>query len=318
MKPILLSLFLVVASFVSRAQFYNFSHFTEQYQQFSDGALMDFDSICGWENEPPLVSIGFQMPYFNMSFSEIGVDQNFLLSKNLATVPGEEIFAQLFAFGAAYDANPSSFSSVRFKTVGTLGSRIFKLQFRELTIYNDSVGADRCNYQIWMYEGIGRIEYRIGSYQISQEDGFFTFENGVLSGIALYDNVNDVILPGSIFLTDYPDNPTAFLNSTVEFIPTVIGYPSDGRVYRFDNVLLGIDAVNAAGAFEIYPNPASSSFEIKGDLTDASTFMIYDSKSKLIGSYTNSTINVENLQTGVYFVVIENSDGSVTKKFVKN
>ena len=318
MKFILINLLILASTNFCKAQYYSFSHFTEPYLTFTDGTLMDFDSICYYQNLPPLVSIGFQMPYFQRFLSSIHVDQSFLLSDNLSTVPGQEILGQLFPFGANYNPNPTTNSAARFKTVGQAGLRIFKLQFEELTIQNDSIGNDRCNYQVWMYEENGRIEFRTGAYQITQDDGYFTFENGVLSGILLYDQSNDVVLPGSIFLSGAADAPTPFYNSTVNFIPTVIGHPTEGRVYRFDNTSLGIKMISANNSFQIYPNPTTSKIEIKGNFIAPTTFFLYDSKSQLLGKYAQQIISVENLQSGIYFVVAKNSDGLITEKFIKD
>lgn len=318
MKTTLLSLLLLAATTFGRAQTYTFSHFNDTYEVFTDGALMDFDSICGWNELPPLVSIGFAMPYYDYFMSEIRVDQSFLMTDNLSSVPGEDLVAQMFPLGAGYNPNSYPTSAVRYKTVGAVGSRIFKLQFEELRIQNDSVGNDRCNYQVWMYEANGRIEFRTGPYEVTQQDGYFTGELGVVSGIAMIDLVNEELLPGAIFLIDDANYPTPFYNATPEIIPTLIGHPSDGMVYRFDKTILGIEKLTQQVSFDIYPNPATSSIEIKGDFTDATTFKVYDLKNQLLGTYVDSKINIDALASGVYMVVVTNSNGSTTKKFVKN
>lgn len=318
MKTILFSLLLLAATTFSRAQTYTFSHFNETYQVFSDGTLMDFDSICGYEELPPSAPIGFQMPYFGYFMSTIRVDQSFLMTDNLSTVPGEDVIAQMFALSANYSLVPYPTSAVRYKTEGVSGSKIFKLQFEDLRIENDSVGNDRCNYQVWMYEANGRIEVRTGPYQISQEDGYFSGELGVMSGLALLDLVNEEIFPGVIFLMDDANYPSAFYNATAEFAPTVIGHPSDGMVYRFDKTILSVENLQDLNSYEIYPNPATSIIELKGDFSAETSVKVYDLKNQLLGTYTDSKINIEALSSGIYMVVLTNSNGSVTKKFVKN
>ena len=317
MKPFLSTLFILCSSLFCNAQYYTFSHLSEPYVEFTDGTLMDFDSIVNYNNFPPLVEIGFDMPFFNTSFSSIGVDQSFLLTENLSDIPGEVILGQLFPFGAGYSYNLTSGESARFKTEGTAGSRIFKLQMKQLAIQNDSLGNDRCNFQVWMYEQNGQIEFRTGAYQISQNDGYFTGEAGILSGILLLDDVNFAILPGSIFLTDSANFPIPFLNATVDFVPHLIGHPTEGKIYRFNNINLGLNKLDNIATFEIYPNPSEKTITLTS-VNQLGKTIIKDFTGKSVFEKTElstvATINIESLSAGIYFVEVNSQVLKLVKK----
>lgn len=74
---------------------------------------------------------------------------------------------------------------------------------------------------------------------------------------------------------------------------------------------------------EIYPNPAEGQFYIKGIKNDQTTiaYEVYDVLGKLQTAgvtSNNSLINIENLNTGSYFVVLKNEHQVATKKLIKN
>ena len=75
-------------------------------------------------------------------------------------------------------------------------------------------------------------------------------------------------------------------------------------------------------AFKIYPNPASSDIILSWDRSDLVSIRIYNALGKLM-YYASQTdiseptrIDVSNFASGLYFIKINNSNGSVTKKLV--
>lgn len=78
----------------------------------------------------------------------------------------------------------------------------------------------------------------------------------------------------------------------------------------------------ALESFEVYPNPAKNSVTINWNKSDLVSVRIYDALGKLMYFSKNinisepTTINVSNYSTGLYFVRINNLQGSVTKKLI--
>ena len=79
-----------------------------------------------------------------------------------------------------------------------------------------------------------------------------------------------------------------------------------------------------SGKFSVYPNPVndvltianSSLYEIKSvTITDVNGRTI---KNVSLGNVTETQVNVGELTSGVYFLNIDTTNGSITKKFVKN
>ena len=71
----------------------------------------------------------------------------------------------------------------------------------------------------------------------------------------------------------------------------------------------------------IYPNPSSLTIEIQGieQFNNSLAISILDSKGKLVNDYSgiSNSIDVSNLEHGIYFIQIETEKGTTTKRFIK-
>lgn len=74
-------------------------------------------------------------------------------------------------------------------------------------------------------------------------------------------------------------------------------------------------------SFMVYPNPAKNEISIKGNstLSNVSAYDINGKKVLEIKNLSSNSVNVSNLNNGVYLLRLENKNGGVViKKFVKN
>jgi len=84
----------------------------------------------------------------------------------------------------------------------------------------------------------------------------------------------------------------------------------------------GIQKVNLASDFQIYPNPSQGKFTLITDDSDEDTLVqIFDSTGKQIRSYPMGTlhllnIDISNVFSGIYFVRLIKQNTSITKKIV--
>lgn len=80
---------------------------------------------------------------------------------------------------------------------------------------------------------------------------------------------------------------------------------------------LGVDELSSVQV-TLFPNPANSEFSISG--TDADRVELIDNQGKLIKVYTsqNENYSLENVQTGVYSVLIYSNTSRLTTKLVVN
>jgi len=95
-----------------------------------------------------------------------------------------------------------------------------------------------------------------------------------------------------------------------------------------NNSITGLDESNNPLGVNLYPNPSANAINLVLNLSEAvnAILEIYDSQGKLVanpklGNKTqgehNLSINVSNLQNGLYLLKIVAGENSVTKRFVK-
>ncbi len=83
---------------------------------------------------------------------------------------------------------------------------------------------------------------------------------------------------------------------------------------------LSVDKVDLSDAISLYPNPANTSFSINKKVEK---IVIFDISGRAIktfkGNFTeNAPFDISTLSNGIYFVKITASDGTGTKRFIKN
>lgn len=78
---------------------------------------------------------------------------------------------------------------------------------------------------------------------------------------------------------------------------------------------------NNAAQFNIYPNPAKESLTIQGDFNGATSATILDQSGKTVKTIaavaTGASISINDLEQGIYFLVINTNGGSAVKRFTK-
>ena len=105
-------------------------------------------------------------------------------------------------------------------------------------------------------------------------------------------------------------------------------YPGDGGMVNFAAIdfctvqpALGIKE-NALANFSVYPNPTKGllNIHLNGNLDGKTTLTLFDIQGRNIltkqASSDSETLNIDNLQNGVYLLSIENGNQKATKKIV--
>ena len=71
---------------------------------------------------------------------------------------------------------------------------------------------------------------------------------------------------------------------------------------------------------DIFPNPAKNQFNLSSNLNNSLAIQIFDVLGKSVKKlHTNKkSINISDLNSGIYFVRIKNGDYYVTKKLIIN
>jgi hypothetical protein len=297
---------------VVNAQDFTFSQKTETYTELT-GSTVFSDQY--WSDFPIYtVPLSFSFDYYGNDFSTIYVSGGFT-GFNYDTTGGFNDLSgnEVHVFDAEIGDGDSAVIS--YKTEGTPGNRIFKMQWYNANFENDDDNLDYVNFQLWLFENGDKIEMHYGSSSVVNNDSYFPFGG---PQIGLFNETGSK----GIFLGGSPANPTVMNNP--QGLVFLTGTPSNGQVYVFTPTTGTGSRKIADAAVKVSPNPFSS--ELKIEMTgqqQMSSMKIYDLQGRLLRSVNISegsacTVNTHDLPAGIYFLQLTNGDKVLHRKIVKN
>lgn len=158
--------------------------------------------------------------------------------------------------------------------------------------------------------------------------------NGVLDLPFLSDVLLYHVVSGGVIAGDLVNGPVPTLNGSDITVDLTNGvmindamvtmadlFSDNGVVHVIDGVLLPPNlGVNEATTenISVYPNPAINTVQFNGN--DTYEYSIMNALGQVVsnGTTANQSITVSDLETGIYTIVLNNQDGSLTSKFFKN
>ncbi len=90
----------------------------------------------------------------------------------------------------------------------------------------------------------------------------------------------------------------------------------NSQIRRITDLPLSVNEMNNILNIDLYPNPATTTIQVATD-EKIEMIHIYNYAGRLIASTTESTIDINELSTGVYYMNILTENGLVNKRFVK-
>ncbi len=170
-----------------------------------------------------------------------------------------------------------------------------------------------------MFYAASAFDQPLNNWNITNvTDMRFMFDNVALSTIN-YDNTligwasqtvnNNIIFSGGNSNYCNGDTARASLESTYNWTITDAGYDCSGL--SVDDYLLE--------AISFYPNPVENIIYFNTENVTIENVLIYSVQGKLIkkSKMLNNTIDIQNLESGIYFMKIRTEKGVATRKFIK-
>lgn len=147
------------------------------------------------------------------------------------------------------------------------------------------------------------------------------FLAGMITYMALYEeNIPATYMPSTIINVEIRNNIEAIRNFAWQELNNFNFPNGDSRVF-YNAPVLNIEKVELTNSLEIVPNPAGDFFSIKTKTEMSNDITIFDINGKQIKTFKNKKssilINIKELNSGLYFLRITNSDGILTKKMIK-
>ena len=305
--------------------------FTQAYSNLASPIVVPL--AAGWDDPDVIIPLGFTHTAFGKSTSTMYIDgSNYSSGMDITTSltglvnsysPGIDIMER-----SVYP--PNTPSSISYKTEGSTGSKIAKIQWGNFGFYgeNDIDGTltDSANFQMWFYEGTNAVEYRFGPSYISD------FERNVESTKLPIGLITNLDISGFNF--DYlyyltALNPAALDSFNLSSIPTVdIGinsYPVSGTVIRFSAPgAVGVNnSIQLNDELTFYPSIVSSSANVyfTNSLKGAAAIRVLDMSGKVVAHQIvrnqKNNIDLSHLAASNYMLQVRYQGQNVFYQFVK-
>lgn len=332
MKKILLLLSSATLLFNSYSQSYNFSVSTGNYTDLTGATSLN--SGLTWDDPSYSVALGFTLDFFDTTITNLEMAWGYGGDLNSdGTYVGGGIGSIVSVYGADLIDRGSttpgtSLSNISYKVEGVSGSQIFKMEWNNVGFYNDDddngICEDSLNFQVWFYEGSNDIEIHFGPKSITQPSLDFGGKTGASIGLfPRYDfDVDDLIAnENGIALSGNPLSTTVNNTDSVDYF-AINGVIPNGTIYKFARVApLSVAKNEGVGNLQLYPNPASDKVYIKNLKDNKAIINVIGANGQLVKTTTvnaDNSIDVADLQEGVYIIEITNKEGEkAIKRLIK-
>lgn len=222
-----------------------------------------------------------------------------------APTGNEDEFSFLFAFECdlldrGELTGEESLSPISYVIEGDPGSRIVKVEFKNAGSWAelDAFGTMDMfiNFQMWVYEGSNRFEFRFGPSNIDDPSTFYEGLPGAIIGTADYDEANDILSNGHL-LGGSAANPN--LSTTVT---SISGTPANGTVYTL--------FIDVPLAVELDAEDVTEYCEPNGSIT--STVLGGIPPYTYLWSNGETTPDLINLDAGTYTLTVTDQSGATS------
>lgn len=327
MKKLLLTLTTLLGIINVQAQSgYTFSYSTgATYTSLTAGTNISAGVI--WDDENWAIPMGFNLNIGGTTMSDFIIFNNEFMPAT-DSAGSVNCFIPLsgtdWADRGLLSGTPSS--PIRYQVSGTTPNRIFKLEYfnagfsdeyTDFHTMNDSV-----NYQVWIYETTGVVEYHYGDSYESHSGAAYIF-GGPLSGYMKNVDLDLLTVDMAYGVKNNPVAPDFDSSSTLFSLPSLNSIPPKGTVYRYTPVSggTGIGDPALAAQFQVYPSRANTTVQVRNSNNLQGTIAIYTITGSLlqhdIPLQANNTINVSNLSPALYLLRVNTPSGTAVYRFTK-
>lgn len=273
-------------------------------------------------------------PYADLSFPQLVNNQDSIAEAYKWNVPGTyqlfgEQLSTVFTIGRggfifcgnrdyfmpvspymAFLEKRDSSSSISIKKE----DNILKIQWKNMGL-RDHSDSDFVNFQLWLYAGQPRIEFRFGEARVTGTAAF-SGKAGATVVLSKFNDALDKVYEYHHIIGD-PEQPSDDTVGTEESLTSV---PAEGTVYRFQNIPSGLAKMEAPAKIHLYPNPAKDWVKIEG-VAAYSPYSIIDLQGRVIASGNladNNQLDITRVPKGVYVIRVSDKDTLRLARLLKN
>jgi hypothetical protein len=292
---------------------FDYSYSTAPYTYLDNSSTLILGNT-GWDD----TSVVFSLPAgFNFKYQDVAVT-DWRMDTYGGLYPNElSMDLELPAIiGVQSDYLDNGNSRISYTVSGTTGSRIAKVEFRNLGFY-DGAASDTANFQIWLYEGSNKIEYHVGPNNTAE--GMFNPESGsnyLMTGLMCeIAGSSDIIIQAVNYNNGANTDTTLMLDPAgpsmeqgLAILYSITDFPVNGAVFTFAPKTVTSVKNLATRISTVSPNPATDKVTLQLKNTppaDAQVVVYTITGQKVYGqkvSGVNTEIALNNLTKGVYLL----------------
>ncbi|MGK0313847.1 MAG: hypothetical protein ACI86M_000056 [Saprospiraceae bacterium] len=321
MKILLTCLYTLLCVFVW-GQEYTLTTFQSEYKEIDNYNSRQRESL-GNLQETKTFELNFLFPYFDNYYDEITLIENGILS-----LPDEDDFSiRLLTFGYDWDSVldiDSIPSDIRYKDTIVDGKNALVIQFTRMRLISDpSIDEfdSHISFQYWLYDD-GTIELVIGTYNLDNSPVYVPGE-----GFYLLTPQGEIPIGPELALYHPTDTGRRYSYEDMESYENYIlrnddlgalnWLPPTGWTFRFSNELVNTTDEEYGQETSIYPNPVSNVLNIESS-NHINEAIIMNNQGSIVLRTTNITsIDVADLPSGFYTVILISDDGLDKHKLIK-
>ncbi|MBM3918288.1 MAG: T9SS type A sorting domain-containing protein [Sphingomonadales bacterium] len=306
--------------------FYTFSQQSSPYTALSSPTAL---TTATWDDPSLTVTLPFPFQVFGrwasqLVFDGLGGEMFAVNTMSQDTLPLIGPYAMDLC-DRGYNTS-TMLSPISYKTEGSAGSRIFKLEWKEAgSFYEvDSLGSTNAemyiSLQMWLFEGSNRIEFRYGNSLIPNPALFYNGEDGAIVGIGMFNQARDLL--SAELLSGAASAPQWQSGGLPQ---PITGTPAPNTVYRFNPPgTTGLFESGLSQHLTAYPNPTQDGIWIRSastplvGKTEVSTAHILDVQGRPVvdfevmdASSQAQWVDLSFLPGGVYLLQVEGMSGSM-------
>lgn len=322
MNKVILIILMVCYCGIAHTQDYSLTTYQDDYIELEDYESLQLTNL-GDVFAPGVFELDFSFPYFDLSYDELTLSP----VPAVFSFPDQIDFSiRLLSFMYDWD-NLMSLedipSDIRYKLVTVDGVKAFAIQYTRMRFASDPSIEEFDSYlgfQYWFFED-GTIEFKMGPSNLDNSpvyvpgEGFlFLTAQGPINlavEIALYHPFDIDRRYWVEDLDSYSEYVLSNERSSIDWLPPA------GWTYRFTNLLVSSDDLQANSDISIYPNPATNLVSISTNAA-VTQWQIIDMQGveQMSGSGTRD-MDVSDLAAGMYMLVVETQQGTVKEKLIK-
>lgn len=322
MNKVILIILMVCYYGIAHTQDYSLTTYQDDYIELEDYESLQLTNL-GDVFAPGVFELDFSFPYFDLSYDELTLSP----VQGLLSFPDQIDFSlRLLSFMYDWD-NLMSLedipSDIRYKLTTVNGLKALAIQYTRIRFASDPSIEEfdtNLNFQYWFYED-GTIEFKMGPANVDNspvyvpgEGFFFLTGNGPINlavEIALYHPFD---VDRRYWVTDLESHSDYFFSNqrgNIEWLPPA------GWTYRFSNLLVSSDDLQANSDISIYPNPATNLVSISTNAAVTQWQIIDMQGVEQMGGSGTRDMDVSDLAAGMYMLVVETQQGTVKEKLIK-